>query len=193
MIPVGYMAKFRTPRPEWVKAQSYRVTDLSLLADLYSVSDCVQNRFEHFIDDWQDGEVEPKNDYRLYDSPDMIRQLADRHGVDLTGRQLFFYEVYEQEYDEDDAQWYSFEPSFQTQGVVAPSMKTLEGYDVLSSGGWPNPGCSCWCIVNMADETDEHWLLPSLERARRLLGDGQFDNSEPGPFRIFAVYSVGWR
>jgi hypothetical protein len=90
------MAKFRTPRPEWVTAQSYRVTDLSLLADLYSVSDCVQNRFEHFIDDWQDGEVEPKNDYRLYDSPDMIRQPADTHGVDLTNSQLFFYEVYEQ-------------------------------------------------------------------------------------------------
>ena len=42
-------------------------------------------------------------------------------------------------------------------------------------------------------ETNSRCLLDSLERAQHLLENGTFNNSEPGPYRIFAVYSVaGW-
>jgi len=39
--------------------------------------------------------------------------------------------------------------------------------------------------------TNRHCLLPSLEAAVQALESGQFAHSEPGPFRIIAVYSVG--
>jgi hypothetical protein len=35
-----------------------------------------------------------------------------------------------------------------------------------------------------------HWLVPSFDAAVRALESGSFDNSEPGPYRIIAVYSV---
>jgi hypothetical protein len=41
-------------------------------------------------------------------------------------------------------------------------------------------------------ETNQHGLLPSFERAQRLLEEGRFKNTEPGPYRIFAVYSTQW-
>ena len=41
-------------------------------------------------------------------------------------------------------------------------------------------------------ETNSRCLLESFEQARKLLEDGMFNNSEPGPYRIFAVYSVAW-
>ena len=41
-------------------------------------------------------------------------------------------------------------------------------------------------------DTNERCLLHSFEQARALLENGTFGNSEPGPYRIFAVYSVDW-
>jgi len=41
-------------------------------------------------------------------------------------------------------------------------------------------------------ETNLHCLLSSLEQAQQLLENGKFKNKEPGPHRIFAVYSVEW-
>jgi hypothetical protein len=179
------MAKFVTARPEWLKAEQ--------VTDLYSVSVHGSKNFEAAIDDWQEREVEPNNGYRLYDSPEIIRQLADAHHVDLAESVLFFYEIDEQWYDEDDAQWYEFEPPLRAPDVVAPSEKTLEGYDVVAVE-WGVPGCSPLCCNHLATvvETNEHCLLPSLERARRLLTERQFDGTEPGPFQIFAVYTVPW-
>jgi hypothetical protein len=35
-------------------------------------------------------------------------------------------------------------------------------------------------------------LFSSFDEAKAHLERGAFNNSEPGPYRIFAVYSVGW-
>jgi hypothetical protein len=181
------MAKFIASPPEWFEAE--RVTDI------YSFSPHGSKNFEYLIDDWRKGEVEPNNAYRLYDSPELIRQLASTHHVDLSDSMLFFYEVYEQEYVEDDAQWYPFDLHFPTRRIVAPSVKTLEGYDVVAVEA-RMPDCSPLCpecgAVATLVETNEHCLLPSLESARNSLNEGKFDNTEPGPFQIFAVYSVDW-
>jgi hypothetical protein len=180
------MAKFIASPPEWL---ADRVTDI------YSFTPHGSKNFEHFIDDWQEGEVEPNNAYRLYDSPELIRQLATTHHVDLSDSVLFFYELYEQEYDEDDAEWYPFSLHFPTRDIVAPSVKKLEGYDVVAVEA-KMPDCSPLCpacgTLAASVETNEHCLLPSLETACELLNMGQFDNTEPGPFQIFAVYSVDW-
>jgi hypothetical protein len=41
-------------------------------------------------------------------------------------------------------------------------------------------------------ETNSHCLLASFEQAQELLEGGTFADTEPGPFRVFAVYPVVW-
>jgi hypothetical protein len=186
VIPVGYLAKFVAACPEWLKAERVR--------DLYSFSDHGSKDFEDGIEHWSAGEFEAThNGYRLFDSPEIIRQLAGAHQIDLAESHLFYYEVDGLEYDEDAAQWYSVDPPFPTPGVVAPSAKRPEGYDVVAMWGGV-PACSPLCCNRVATvvETNEHCLLPSLERARELLSEGKFDKTEPGPFQIFAICSVDW-
>ena len=135
------------------------------------------------------------NGYWLIDSPEIILQLARTDSVDLAGSVLFYYEIHELEYDEEEAEWIPFTPypPFPTE-VVVPSVKTLEGYDVgtFSYGG--SPECSPLSCSHLATEveTNEHCLLPSFERAEQLVSGRHFNGTEPGPFRIYAVHSVNW-
>jgi len=181
MIPAGYMAKRVRSRPEWIKAEH--------VIDVYSVSNCVSKDFADFIRYWK------HNDYWFFDSPDTIRQLSDAESIDLTGTSLFYYEVHELEFDETDGQWISFkpEPSFTTQ-VIEPRRKILEGYDVVTFSTRTSAECSPLSCNSLATgvETNQHCLVTSLEDAQHLLEQGQFKNTEPGPYRILAVYSVDW-
>ena len=86
------------------------------------------------------------------------------------------------------------EPSFGTD-VHVPEAKVFEGYDVVSFVAQTSPECSPLSCNSLASEleTNSRCLLQSFEHARKLLEEGTFDSSEPGPYRIFAVYSVmGW-
>ena len=181
MIPVGYMAKQVQPRPDWLKAER--------VLDVYSVSNCFSKDFADYIKYWK------HNGYWFFDSPDIIQQLAQEHAIDLGGTSLFYYEVLELEFVEDEGEWEEFEPepSFTTQ-VVPPSRKVLEGYDLVSFSVGNNPECSPLSCNHLAGavETNQHCLLDSLEQALRLLESDNFKGVEPGPYRIFAVYSVEW-
>jgi hypothetical protein len=181
MIPVGYMAKRVSARPQWIGAER--------VVDVYSVSNCVSNDFADYVDDWK------HNGYWFFDSPEVIRTLARERAIDLAGTTLFFYEVYEREYKDAESQWKSFkaEPAFPTR-VILPSGKTLEGYDVVTFSTGTSAECSPLSCNSLATEveTNLHCLLPSLERAQHLLETGTFNGTEPGPYRIFAVYSVEW-
>jgi hypothetical protein len=178
MIPVGYMAKRVSDRPEWLKAAQ--------VIDIYSVSDCVSNDFADYVDYWK------HNGYWFFDSPEIIRQVALENSIDLKGTSLFYYEVHELEFDEDESQWTTFEPeAFPTQ-VVIPSEKLLEGFDVVNFYAGSSAECSLLSCNSVAAETqtNQHCLLTSIEEANRLLETGAFEGGEPGPYRIFAVYSV---
>jgi hypothetical protein len=178
MIPVGYMAKRVSGRPDWLDAPQ--------VVDIYSVSDCISDDFADYINYWK------HNGYWFFDSPEIIQQLALENSIDLTGTRLFYYEVYELEFDADDeGEWLQFEPSFPTK-VVAPTTKILEGFDVVSFYAGSSPECSLLSCNGVAKEleTNMHCLLTSLEEAKRLLETGAFERCEPGPYRVFAVYSV---
>ena len=56
------------------------------------------------------------------------------------------------------------------------------------------PECSPLSCNYLARElpTNSHCLLNSFEDAEKNVTNGTFNNSEPGPYRIFAVYSVNW-
>jgi len=181
MIPVGYMAKQVKPRPEWLKAEQ--------VLDIYSVSNCLSKNFADYIKYWK------HNGYWFYDSPGIIQQLAQEYSIDLDETTLFYYEVYEREFIEDQNQWVSFEPeaSFHTE-VIPPSSKALEGYDLVSFSMGNNAECSPLSCNHLANEveTNQHCLLNSLEQAQDLLESNNFKGVEPGPYRIFAVYSVEW-
>lgn len=173
------MAKRIADRPDWLHAER--------VSDIYSVSGCVSRDFADYIDFWK------HNGYWLFDSPEIILDVARENSIDLTGAALFFYEVYELQFD--DGEWIRFEPeaSFRT-NVRVPDIKVLEGWDVVNF--WVQTSAECSplsCNSLAADvETNAHCLLQSLEEARVLLESGIFDDAEPGPYRIFAVHSVAW-
>jgi hypothetical protein len=77
---------------------------------------------------------------------------------------------------------------------MLPSKKTLEGFDVVTFYAGNSPECSPLSCNGLADTipTNQHCLIESFEDAKAALDGGEFNNSEPGPYRIFAVYSVDW-
>jgi len=178
MIPAGYMSKrIMDARADWLKTE--RVTDI------YSVSGHMSEDFADYINFWK------HNGYWFFDSPQVIADVARDNSIDLSGTKLLFYEVYEFEFDE--GQWKEFqpEPSFKTD-VVVPTEKTLEGFDVVTFSARTSAECSplSCCALASEVETNAHCLLVSFERAKELLEAGSFTNTEPGPYRILAVYSV---
>ena len=180
MIPAGYMAKRVSLRSEWLKAER--------VVDIYSVSNCVSPDFADYINYWK------HNGYWFFDSPEIIQELAREQLIDLRGTSLFYYEVYGLEFHEYEKQWTPFQPASFTTEVREPDTKILEGYDVVTFSVGTNPECSPLSCNGLAAEveTNQYCLLTSLEQARDLLEQGRFKDSEPGPYRIFAVYSVAW-
>jgi hypothetical protein len=178
MIAAGYMAKKVSPRPDWLKAAG--------VADLCSVSYCVSRAFCDYIKHWK------HNGYWFFDSPKLMEEVAQAESVDLSGHRFFYYEVYEQQFDEELARWQSFEPekAFPT-NVEIPGHRQLLGFDVVSFNAQTSPECSPLSCNNLAEsvEVNDHCLLKTFEQAKKLLENGVFNDSEPGPFRIFAVYS----
>lgn len=179
MIPVGYMYKKVELRPDWLKAEA--------VFDVYSLSACVSDDFADYINYWK------HNGYWLFNSPEEIKELATNEGIDLQGTMLFYYEVYEYEFEEDSKEWSPFTPdsSFVTD-VQVPTNKQLEGFDVTTFWAHSSPECSPLSCNSLATTipVNKHCLFNTFAEAKAALDGGLFLNSEPGPYRIFAVYTV---
>jgi hypothetical protein len=167
------------PRPDWLSAER--------VSRIYSVSGCVADNFADYINYWK------HNGYWLFDSPETIVEIARENGIDLAETVLFYYEVHQLQFDSGEWRRFEPEPSFGT-NVSVPEVKVLEGYDVATFFAQTSPECSPLSCNSLASEveTNSRCLLESFEQARKLLEDGTFNDSEPGPYRIFAVYSVEW-
>lgn len=179
MIPVGYMAKRISKKPDRLQAAQ--------VVDVYSVSACVSEEFADYIDYWK------HNGYWLFDSPVVIRDLARENSIELEGKSLFYYEAHEMEFDGQAWHAYAPEKSPPT-NVSVPATKQLEGFDVVTFYAKNAPECSPLSCNGVAKElrTNAHCLLDSFDEAYAHLNTGKFNNAEPGPHRIFAVYSVSW-
>jgi len=81
MVPAGYMAKRVVARPDWLPAER--------VPSIYSVSGCVSHDFTDDIEFWK------HNGYWLFDSPDIITDIARKNNIDLDETMLFFCEVYD--------------------------------------------------------------------------------------------------
>ena len=179
MIPVGYLAKRVVPKPACFKATQ--------IEDIYSVSSCVNDDFADYTRYWK------HNNYWLFDSARTIRELAAEHALPLDGTSLFYYEAYELEFDSRSWRSFAAEPGLPT-CIVEPAQKKLEGFDVVTFWARNAPECSPLSCNHLADEipTNSHCLFATFDDAQAALNAGLFENCEPGPYRIFAVYSVDW-
>jgi hypothetical protein len=180
MIPAGFMAKQVSRKPAWLSAPAVEA--------IYSVSYCISKAFCDYIPYWK------HNGYWLFNDIPTLQQVAVQAAVDLEHYKLFYYEVHDHQFDADSKTWKPFlpEPSFET-AVAVPHKKQLEGYDVVTFSVGTNPECSPLSCNSLAEHlpVNTHCLLASFEEARRLIEAGRFDGSEPGPYRIFAVFSCG--
>jgi len=174
------MAKSIMKRPpDWPLASN--------VVDIYSVSGCLSRAFADYINFWK------HNGFWLFDSPSIIEALARDNGIDLASTRFFYYEVHELQYEPKLKQWLPFfpNPDFKTQ-VAKPEDSVLEGYDIVNFYVGNAPECSpLTCNSASVDiDVNSHCLLKSFDIAKSLLEDGYCDNFEPGPYRIFAVYST---
>ncbi len=179
MIPVGYMAKRVYEKPDRFQA--------SHVKDVYSVSNCNCEDFADYIQYWK------HNGYWFFDSPEIIKMVATENAIRLEGTSLFYYEAYEMEFNGERWNAWLPESSFPT-NVVQPPTKQLAGFDVVNFTARTSPECSGLSCSSLATtlRTNSHCLFDSFEQAQTNLNNGAFNESEPGPYRIFAVYSVDW-
>ncbi len=109
----------------------------------------------------------------------------------MEGATLFYYEIHDQQFDGKN--WVPFAPekSFPTK-VIPPPGRTLAGFDVVTFFAGNAPECSPLSYNRLAQEiaTNAHCLLASFEEAYEKISAGALKVAEPGPYRIFAVYSV---
>ena len=75
--------------------------------------------------------------------------------------------------------------------VGIPSHTEIEGFDVVTGNATGCSPLSCNALAQ-AIPTNSHCLLASFDDAYARVNRGEFNNSEPGPYRIFAVYSTDW-
>jgi hypothetical protein len=179
MIPAGYLSKKVVINPDWLNSAG--------ITDICSLSSCVSKNFADYINFWK------HNGHWLFDSPAVIDAIAREYGIDISGTTLFYYEVYELEFDEHSKVWTTYAPelSFVTD-VLAPPEKNLMGFDVVTFYARTSPECSPLSCNYLAHgiSVNEHCLFRTLDEAKNALESGFFENSERGPFRIFGVYSL---
>jgi hypothetical protein len=179
MIPAGYLYKRVVARPEWLNAPH--------VENVYSLSSCISDNFADAVQFWR------RNGYWLFDTPDVMEAIAAAESIDLSRHALFYYEFHELEFDERQRRWWPFDPIPHTwTHVLAPRRKDLRGFDVTGFSARTAPECSPLSCNGLASElpVNRHCLLETLDEARDALERGAFDNTEPGPFRIVAVYTV---
>jgi hypothetical protein len=157
--------------------------------DVYSVSGDVNDDFADYINAWK------HNGYWLFDSPAIIRAVADEMAISLENSKLFYYEAHAMEFNEKLMNWCEFAPesSMQTD-VLVPAEKHLEGFDLVTFSAHNSPECSPLSCNGLAENvrTNSHCLIETFAEAKAALESGKCSNAEPGPYRIFAVYSAEW-
>jgi hypothetical protein len=179
MVPVGYMAKRIVKPPGWIAPPQ--------IIDVYSVGNCVNDDFADYIPHWK------HNVFWFFDSPEGIRNLAIQIPVSLDGCALFYYEAHEMQFDGTNWGTYTLDPAASI-GVLPPASNHLEGFDVVTFYAGTSPECSPLSCNALAAEipTNTHCLFDSFEDAEAKLESGAFREGEPGPYRIYSVYTVEW-
>lgn len=179
MIPAGYLAKQVVSNPDWLNAAAVK--------DIYSVSGCISVPFADYIPFWQ------HNGFGLFDSPEIILDIALSHHIDLSRCKFFYYELYDLQFEPESQEWSQVQPceDFPT-NVKPPNTAILQGYDVVTQGSSFMMECSPLSCNSLAATlaTNAHCLFESLPQAIAAVESGAFQNSEPGQIKIVACYTL---
>ncbi|MBX9667073.1 MAG: hypothetical protein K2X93_05610 [Candidatus Obscuribacterales bacterium] len=110
--------------------------------------------------------------YWLFDSIEVLDEIVRSEGINISFCTLFYFEVFEQQYDEYLKSWSEFksDAAFPT-NVILPKEKTLEGFDVVTYTADSSAECSPLSCNSLATEIDvnEHCLFRTFEEARNAL------------------------
>lgn len=179
MIPAGYLYKRVVVRPDGFAD--------ARVVDICSVSGHINAAFADYFAHWR------HNACWLFDDPATMRDIAAAEGIDLAGMTLFYYEVLAEQFEEAARSWASIPGSWRAASAMRPpATKTLLGYDVVTFSQGNAPECSPLSCNGLSTRVaiNAHCLLDTCAAACEALEKGVFYNSEPGPFRVLAVYSV---
>lgn len=113
--------------------------------------------------------------------------------IETTDLTLFYYEAFDHQFDAKMGAWLPFAPeSSFTTNVEVPMAKTLRGVDVVTFIAQTSPECSPLSCNGLAREmpVNRFCLFDDFASAYEAVAAGKFNDSEPGPYRIFAVYTV---
>jgi hypothetical protein len=160
------------------------------IVDVRSVSGCISKNFTDYTNHWK------HNEWWLFDSPTIIEKIATGESIDLSGMTLFYYEMHGEEYNDTTNSWGTPVSDWQglakQPGVILPREKRLDGFDVATFSCGNAPECSPLSCNGLHERisVNQHCLFNSFDEAKNALDGGLFRNSEPGPYRIFAVYTV---
>ncbi len=179
MNPAGYMYKHVRPRPA--------CGDAPEIDAFYTVSSCVSDDFDYDVSTWL------HNGHWFFDSVALLEQARAGGDDDREGLTLFYYEVYGREFIRETKSWRPFETFHEMAVDVSPPTRAnLVGYDVASFWAGSSPECpGVACGTKARPELNAHGLFESLEAVIEALEAGMFNGAEPGPLRIFSVYTVG--
>jgi hypothetical protein len=180
MLPAGYLSKVVGARPPGLDAPAHVV-------DIYSVCDCFSSNFADYVGHWR------HNGFWLFDNPETIRDIARKERIDLAPMTLFYYEMFDQQFDDKTGTWSPFRADDFPTRVDPPDRKHLAGFDVVTFSAGGPPECSPLACNGLASSVavNGHCLSPSFAATKSALENGMFKNAEPGPYRIFAVYTAG--
>ncbi len=189
MLPAGYLLKHIVPPPEWL------ATGPSLIRDVCSVSDCVNDNVVDVQGAWQ------HNGFGLANSPDVLEALAVDAGADVSSAVLLYFTAYDREQESDgwtfDAAGWRAKSRASSAAIAddvrvpASETTTLLGYDVVVFGDFlEHSPLSCNSIAEGLP-VNEHCLFESLEEAVGAIDAGAFGNGcEEGRYTIFGVHRV---
>lgn len=194
MIPAGYLLKWTTPPPGWL------CPNPSNIAEVCSVSDCVNENVINLLDSWK------FNQFGLANNIETLLDLAQSAGANLSKASLFFYSTYEKELQSDGWEfdpdgWRALtlaESSNLENDVTSPSASSnlkMLGYDVVAYGDFPDHSPLSCNSLGTELPVNEYCLFDDFATAKAAIDEGKFGGGcEDGFYRILSVSRLeSWR
>ena len=177
MIPAGYMYK-RIILPDWLNCQN--------VTKVYAVSNCISKDFTNYLPYWK------HTKYWFFNRPEDMDGILTEEKISEE-LELLFYELYENEFDEEEQAWQEIqgEEAFGYQ-VSMPSQKEFLGFDIVTYSMGTSHECSplsCnWLCREV--QVNQYCLLDDFDAAIQITESLSGKKAEPGPYRIIAVHKI---
>jgi len=171
---MGFFPKKIAPRTEWFKN--------SVVRDICSVSTCISNGPENWIEKWKHN-----TNTWMFDSPEAARSVLDPTDEGFT---VFAYRAFPVLFDGGVTVPWDVKPA------IDFDLSEFEfiGYDIVSRYGGTNFSCSPLSCNNGCEtiQVNEHCLIDDLETAwktaERIAAESKDHGTwEPGPYCLIEV------